>query len=148
MSFTRLIAIITAAATILGSAFANAEEIALSLVHPKGRIDIPVSAVRRVDALATIKFHNTETGEVHEYPDPHVDVCFAKDIAERMCQLTRQIVGEPMEIVVDCETILKPIVREQLCGPCLRISDEDLAAANLLAQRIRRGTNRMYAPST
>ncbi len=139
MSFTRLIATITAA---------NAEEIALSLVHPKGRIDIPVSAVRRVDALATIKFHNTETGEVHEYPDPHVDVCFAKDIAERTCQLTRQIVGEPLEIVVDCETILKPIVREQLCGPCLRIAHEDVACVNTLAQRIRRGTNRTCAPST
>jgi preprotein translocase subunit SecD len=148
MSFTRLIATITVATTILGSAFANAEEIALSLVHPKGRIDSPVSAVRRVDALATIEFHNTETGEVHEYPHPHVDVCFAKDIAERMCQLTRQIVGEPMEIVVDYETILKPIVREQLCGPCFQISADDLAAASALAQRIRRGTNRICAPST
>ena len=53
---------------LLGSAFANAEEIALSLVHPKGRVDIPVSAVRRLDDSATIAFRNTETGEVHEYP--------------------------------------------------------------------------------
>ena len=66
MSFTRLIVTITVASTALGSAFANAEEIALSLVHPKGRIDIPVSAVSRVDALATITSRNTETGEVHE----------------------------------------------------------------------------------
>ena len=73
----------TAAATGLATGFANAEDIAVSLVHPKGRIDIQVSAVGRVDASAKIAFRTTETGEVHEYPNPHVDVCYAKDDCQR-----------------------------------------------------------------
>jgi preprotein translocase subunit SecD len=149
MRFTRLIAMITAAAAGFGPAFVSAEDIALSFVHPKGRIDIPLSAVSRVEAAATIAFRNSETGEVHEYANPHVEVCFAKDVRERICQLTRQIVGEPMEIVIDCKTVSKPIVREPLCTqPCFQMSASDLAEATSLAQRIRSGTNRACPPST
>jgi phosphoribosylformylglycinamidine (FGAM) synthase-like amidotransferase family enzyme len=88
MKSTRFIVMMTAAATGFGSAFANAEEIRLSLVHPKGRVDIPASAISRVESLATISFRSSQTGEVHEYPDPHVDVCLSKDIREHICQLT------------------------------------------------------------
>jgi preprotein translocase subunit SecD len=140
---------ITAAATGFGSAFANAEDIALSLRHPKGSVDVPVSALGDVEAEATFTFRNTETGRVHEYPDPHVYLCYSEDIQKRICDLTRQIVGQPMEIVIDCATISKPIVREPLCArPCFQISTSDLAEANALALRIRSGSNRACAPST
>jgi preprotein translocase subunit SecD len=149
MRFKRLIAMMTAAATGLGTGLANAEDIALSLVHPKGRIDIPVSAVGRVHASAKFAVRNTETGEVHEYPDPYVEVCYAKDIQESICQLTQKIIGEPMAIVVDCDTISRPIVREPLCArPCFQISAKDIAEATALAKRIRNGTNRACAPSS
>jgi hypothetical protein len=149
MRFKRLIAVMTATATALGTGFANAEDIALSLVHPKGRIDIPVSAVGRVHAYAKIVFRNTETGEIHEYPDPHVEVCYANDVQERICQLTQQIIGEPMAVVIDCETVSRPIVREPLCAhPCFKISANDIAEATALAKRIRSGTNRACAPSS
>ena len=140
---------LTLAATLgVGKSTANAEEIALSLVNPKGRIDIPVSAVDRVQAYATIAFRNSETGAVRERPDPHVEVCVAKEFRERICGLTRRIVGQAMAVMVDCETVTKPIVRDPLCaGPCFSISANDLAEANALAQRIRRGTNRACAPS-
>lgn len=58
-----LIAMMTAAAAGLGPAVANAEDIALSLLHPKGRVDVPVSAIRRVEAQATFAFRNTESGD-------------------------------------------------------------------------------------
>jgi hypothetical protein len=149
MRLKHLVVMMTAAATGLGNGFANAEDIALSLVHPKGRIDIPVSAVGRVDAYAKFVFRNTETGEVHEYPDPHVEVCYATDIQERICQLTQQIIGEPLQIVIGCETVSKPIVREPLCvHSCFKISASDIAEATALAKRIRSGTNRACAPSS
>lgn len=149
MRSTVLIAMMTAAAAGLGLTVANAEDIALSLLHPRGRVDVPVSAIRRVEAQATVAFRNTESGEIHEYPNPHVEVCFAADVRERICQLTRQIVGQPMEIVIDCATISKPIVREPLCTrPCFSISAADLADASALAQRIRSGSNKACAPST
>ena len=143
-----LVAMITAAATGFGSAFANAEDIALSLRHPKGSVDVPVSAIGRVEAAATIAVRNTETGQIREYPNPHVEVCFAKEVRERICDMTRQIVDQPMEIVIDCKTVSRPIVREPLCtDPCFQISASDLAEATSLAQRIRSGTNRACAPS-
>jgi preprotein translocase subunit SecD len=137
-------------AATLASSVATADEIALSLVHPKGRIDVPVSSLGRVEAHATVAFRNTETGVVHEYPDPGVEVCFAKDVAERVCQLTRQIVGQELAIMTDCETLTRPVVREPLgcTSSCLRISIFDFVDANALAQRIRRGSNRSCAPSS
>lgn len=149
MRSMRLIAMMTAAAAGFGPAFANAEDIALSLRHPKGSVDVPVSAIGRVEAVATIAVRNTENGQIHEYPNPHVEVCFAEDVRKRICQLTRRIVGQPMEVVIDCATISKPIVREPLCArPCFQISASDLAEANALALRIRSGSNRACAPST
>jgi preprotein translocase subunit SecD len=149
MKFKHLIAMMTAAATGMGTGFANAEDIALSLVHPKGRIDIPASAVGRVDASATFKFRNAETGKVREFPNPHLTICYTKEIQERVCELTQQIIGEPMAIVVDCETVSKPIVREPLCAHlCFDISNDDMAYATALAKRIRNGSNRACAPSS
>ena len=128
MRSTVLIAMMTAAAAGFGSAFADAEDIALSLVHPKGRVDVPVSALGEVKAAATYAFRNSETGQVHEYPNPHVSVCFSDDIQKRICELTRQVVGQPMEIVIDCATISKPIVREPLCaGSCFQVTANDIA---------------------
>ena len=76
---TLIMATVTAATIGFGTAAASAEDIALSLVHPKGRIDIPVGAVKQVNSEAISRVRNTETGEVHEYKDPHVDVCLAAE---------------------------------------------------------------------
>lgn len=147
MKSKRLIAMLTVAAAAFGSAFANAEEFALSLVNPKGRLDIPASTVGRIEARATIVFRNTETGEVNEYPNPHVEMCFSDEIRQRICQLTQQIVGQPLAIVIECETVAKPIVREPLCSrPCFEISASDFAEATALAKRIRSGSNKTCAP--
>jgi hypothetical protein len=97
---TLIMATVTAATIGFGTAAASAEDIALSLVHPKGRIDIPVGAVKQVNSEAISRVRNTETGEVHEYKDPHVDVCLAAEFRERICQLTQQIVDEPLAIVL------------------------------------------------
>jgi preprotein translocase subunit SecD len=149
MIATRLISMITAAVTGIGPAVANAEDIALSLVHPQGRIDSPVGALKRVEAGATFAVRNTDTGEVHQRPDPHVEVCYTKDIQERVCELTQKIVGQPMEVVIDCAPVVKPIVRQPLCAtPCLMITANDFAEASALAQRIRQGSNRACAPSS
>jgi preprotein translocase subunit SecD len=149
MKFTHLIAMIAAAAAVIGPARADAEDIALSLVNPKGRVDIPVGAVQQIEARATFAYRVQGSEEVHENPSPGVDVCFAKDIGDRVCELTRKIVGEPLAIVVDCGIVAEPIVQQALCNiPCLHVSANDFAEANALAQRIRKGTNRACAPSS
>jgi hypothetical protein len=51
-----------------------------------------------------------------------------------------------MSIVVDCETISRPVVREALCGPCLNVSANDVFEANALSQRLKQGSNRRCAP--
>jgi preprotein translocase subunit SecD len=135
-------------ASFAAPAGANADDIALSLVNPNGRVDIPVSAVRQVAARANFVYRIQGSEETHEDPSPHVLVCFSEDISERVCELTGKIIGQPLALVVDCETLIKPIVRQPLCkDPCLEISMSEFAEANALAQRIRKGTNRECAPS-
>lgn len=144
-----LIASIVTASAALPSAIANAGDIALSLVNPKGRIDIPASSITRVEARATFAFRVKETGKVFEYPNPHVEVCFTEHIRRQICQLTHKIVGQPLDIVIGCETVIKPVVREPLCSrPCFDISANDIAEATALARRIRSGSNRACAPSS
>ncbi len=125
---------------------AVADDIALSLIHRQDRIDVPVSAVRRIEARAKQTFVNTETKKNHEFPLPHVELCYAANIQKKICQLTQQILEKPMDLVVDCETISKPVVREPLCGPCLQISANDFTEANALAQRLKTGSKRRCAP--
>ena len=130
-------------AAMLASAPAAADDIALSLVHRQSRIDIPVSALRSIEAYATQTFVITGTKQTREFPLPHVELCFTREIKEQICRLTRQIVEQPMEIVIDCRTISKPVVREPQCsGPCLQISANDIDEANALAQRLKTGSNR------
>jgi hypothetical protein len=76
-----IIATMAMAAAAMGPLGADAEDIALSLVNPKGRADIPISAVQRVEARATFAYRIQGTEAVHEDPSPRVEVCFAKAFA-------------------------------------------------------------------
>ncbi len=132
---------------MLVSGPAAASEIALSLIYQQSRIDIPASAIRRIEAYATQTFIITDTKQAKEYPLPHVELCYTKEIQEQICRLTQQIVEQPMEIVVDCHSISKPVVREPLCStPFFEISANDIDEANALAQRLKTGSNRWCAP--
>ena len=104
------------------------ERIALSLVHPSGRIDIPVTAIQSIEAHEYSRFSK-------RLPHPHVEVNLRFDIRARLRKLTRAIVGEPLEIFVDGKSVSKPIVREPLGD--LSISAFDLDEANALAAQLR-----------
>lgn len=130
-------------------ALAHAEDVALSLVNPAGRIDIPVSAIKSVEAFAKKTFRNTETGELHEFESPRVEICYAEDVRQRICELTRRIVGQPLEIVVACKTVAAPVIREALCSQaCSAISQTYLSDAEALVQQIRNGMKAACPPSS
>jgi preprotein translocase subunit SecD len=149
MKPARIMIVATAAAIGLGSALAHAEDIALSLVNPAGRIDIPASAIKSVEALEKKTFRNIETGELHGFESPRVEICYSEDVRQRVCQLTGRIVGQPLEIVVACKTVSKPVVREPLChSTCLDISLFDLDEARALAQQIRSGMKTACPPTS
>jgi hypothetical protein len=113
--------------------------IALSLVHARERIDIPVSAVVRIEAREEFTVCDWGTRRLWTFPSPHVEVCFTPAIHARIYRLTRQIVDEPVEIIVGSECVYRPIVREPLRGQGFRISAFDLAEAHALAHRLRAG---------
>lgn len=104
------------------------ERIALSLVHASGRIDVPVEAIYSIEAHEYSRFSK-------RFPLPHVEVNLRFDIRARVRNLTRAIVGEPLEIFVDGKSVSKPIVREPLGD--LSISTSDLDEANALAAQLR-----------
>ena len=126
---------------------AAADDIALSLVHGQDRIDIPTHAIVSIEAQAMFTYVLIETQEVRSIPSPHVEICFTAAIGKQVCQLTRRIVEQPLDIVVDCAVISRPVVREPLCKmPCFQVSTNDIFEANALAQRLRQGSNRRCAP--
>ena len=146
--FARALLILLSAILVCRPVPVAADEIAFSLVHAQSRIDIPVSAIVSIEARATISFVNTETQQRREFPSPHVELCYTPDIQKKICRLTRQIVEQPMSLVVDCEVVSRPVVREPLCNmPCVLISTSgDFPEANALAQRLKTGSNRRCPP--
>lgn len=137
---------IVLAASICATLPAGADDIAFSLVHRQGRIDIPASAVTSIEARTTITLVVTETQERRDYEDPHVELCYTADIQAQICRLTGQVVEQPMNLVIDCESVAEPVVHEPICGPCLHIFAGDLLEAKMLAQRLKKGSNRLCAP--
>ena len=116
---------------------ARADEIALSLVHGEHRIDVPASAIFSIEALHYSLYRNTETGKVFKGARPKVEICFNGGIAARLCELTRRIVDEPLELWVSCQVIVAPIVREPLCSDtCLQVSFFDFAEAEQLVSKL------------
>jgi hypothetical protein len=112
------------------------DRIALSLVHPRERIDIPIGAIPRIEVRGELALW--ESGKPWTCQRPWVEVWVRQPIRTRIWQLTKQIVGEPMEVVVAGECVVKPIIREPLgVQERLQISAWDLAEANALADRLR-----------
>jgi preprotein translocase subunit SecD len=123
-----------------GSEGPPAERIALSLVHKRERIDIPVSAVVRIEAHAELIVSVRETRQVLAFSEPRVEVWLNQAIRGRISRLSREIIDEPLDIIVGGERISSPIVREPLCSQgCFVISVHDVSEAHALAQRMRTG---------
>jgi len=117
------------------------ERIVLSLVHPRGRVDIPAGAIVRIEARDQCALPEQGTGALLVIRRPYVHVCVTQPIRDRICELTSRIVDEPMEIVVDGECVSRPIVREPLCSQeSFSISAGDITEARVLAHRLRTGT--------
>jgi preprotein translocase subunit SecD len=86
--------------------------IALSLVHPRGRVDIPPDEVLEIEAKAEQTFFFSDTWTSKTYPMPHVHLSFTPRIGTLIHRLTSQIVGEPLDIVVAGKVIISPVIRE------------------------------------
>ena len=116
---------------------AEADEIALLLVHGEHRIDVPASAIDSIEALHYSLYRNTETGKVFKGARPNVEICFNGGIGASLCELTKKIVDEPLELWVSCQAIVKPIVREPLCSDtCFKVSFFDFAEAEKLLSKL------------
>lgn len=111
-------------------------EVALSLVHLRGRIDVPVSVIRGIEARSEHVF--VGANGPFSSATPHVEIKFTPAISAQLYMLTRQIVGESLETVVGGETICKAIVREPLGRHgYIWISASDFDEARALAERLR-----------
>jgi preprotein translocase subunit SecD len=114
--------------------------IALSLVHPRGRIDIPVKDVLKIEALAEETFFFGDTQTSKTFQAPHVRLEFKPHIRARIFRLTSQIVGEEFPIIVAGEVICRPVVREPLgLHDWFNIRVSGLEQARDLAAKLREG---------
>jgi preprotein translocase subunit SecD len=113
--------------------------IALSLVHPRERIDIPVKDVLKIEANAEQTFlPELKASKIN--PRAHVRLEFKPDIRARIYRLTSQIVGEELQVVVAGEVVTRPIVREPLgIREGFSISAFDLEEAKALERKLREG---------
>ena len=117
----------------------SASDIAVSLVNKQERIDIPAAAIERIEAQHGLTIFVPLTGKKTTYSDIHsVSVCVSKEFRERICQFTRRILGEPMQVVVGCKVITAPVVREAICkNACFTLSAQDGPDAEALANKLR-----------
>jgi hypothetical protein len=105
------------------------EKIALSLVHSSGRIDIPVTAIHSIEARQYSRFSK------RAFLSAHVEIRLRYDVRARVHRLTRDIIGQPLEVLVGGKSISRPIVREALGN--LNVSAFDFDEAVALAAQLR-----------
>lgn len=114
--------------------------IALSLVHPRERIDIPVKDVLEIEALADQTFFFPEIQAFKSYECANVRLSFSPEIGRRIYRLTSGIVGEPLDCVVDGDVICSPVVREPLgVSESFSLRVHDFAVAQEIAAKIHKG---------
>lgn len=115
--------------------------IAFSLVHPLMRIDVPVREITEIEAHDAKTVFNEETKVEEAVFSPRVDVYFSSDIKARVYRLTRAIVGQSLEIVVDGQCVSRPFVLQPLCihesGVCIAVGH--VAIARTIAEQLRKG---------
>jgi hypothetical protein len=108
------------------------EKVALSFVHSLGRIDVPVSAVSTIEPREFSPFSK------RALPSPHVEVSVRFDIRAKLLSLTRRIVGEALQIMIEGRTISAPIIREPFGNrDSFNISTPDFEDAQTLAAELR-----------
>jgi len=113
--------------------------IALSLVHPRERIDVERTDVVAIEALPDVTFSSPD-GPVTIKAAPHVEVTLTLPIRARLHRLTRDLVGEAIDIVVGGAIVSSPIVREPLGWQgAFHIKVSDMKEAEALAPKLRKG---------
>jgi hypothetical protein len=128
------------AALACGIVPSRAADIVLSFVHPHGRVDVPAGAVRRIRAFATRAFVIKETRQRLEFPETGVEFCLSKGVRIKLLQLTERIVDQPLDLVIGCDVIASPIVREPIGGsPGVQLTTFGLAEAQSIADRLAGG---------
>jgi len=116
------------------------ERIALSLVHPRGRIDIPVKDVLKIETRAGETAFSADTRTSQTAAAPHVRLEFTAEIRARIHRLTAQIAGDELAIVVAGREICRPVVREPLgLHGWFNIRVHDLEQARDLTAKLREG---------
>ncbi|MFC0240144.1 hypothetical protein [Rhodopseudomonas telluris] len=113
--------------------------IAMSIVHPRERIDVTFDEVLAVEAVADYTFAVSD-GTTMTFASPHVEVTVAPHIGARLYRLTSHIIDEAADYVVGGEIVCSPIVREPIgLRGAFFISADSLADAEALAAKLRRG---------
>ena len=115
------------------------ERIAVSLVvNERRRLDIPLSAVIRVDALAVQSF--ADGRRVVTFDQPHVRIWLMPNLQRRLYDFTRGSVDAIMEVFVDDQCVTRPVLREPLgTEPSFQIFTADFDEACALADKLRVG---------
>jgi hypothetical protein len=113
--------------------------IAFSLVHPRGRIDVALTDVLAIEALPDVTFSSPD-GPVTFNAAPHVEVALTPHIGARLLRLTRDIVGDTIDIVVGGGIVSSPIVQEPLGWQgAFHIKVSDMKEAEALAAKLLKG---------
>ena len=112
------------------------DRIALSLVHSIERIDVAISPIKWIEPRRFKLYGWGKNTWIARRP--FVEICIAPYIRERIYRLCKQIVGDPLEIVLDGEGVVRQAVREPLgIHESISISQQDYEDAIALADRLR-----------
>jgi hypothetical protein len=110
--------------------------IALSLVHPIERIDVAISAIEWIEPRQSKCYSRGKNLWIATRP--FVEVRIVPYIRERIYRLSKKVIGDRLDIVIDGESVVRPIVYEPLgIQDCISISQNDYEDAVALADRLR-----------
>lgn len=115
------------------------DRIAMSIVHPRERIDVALAQVLWIEVVPDVTFAAPD-GTLRTYAMPSVHIGLAPSICARLHRLTSVILQETMDLVVGCEVVSSPRVLEPIgAEQAISIGVYDVADAEALAAKLRQG---------
>jgi hypothetical protein len=115
------------------------DRIAMSIVHPRERIDVTLAQVLSIEVVPDVTFAAPD-GMLRTYAMPSVHIGLAPSICARLHRLTSVILQEKMDLVVGGEVVSSPRVLEPIgAEQAISIGVYDVADAEALAAKLRQG---------
>lgn len=137
----------TLAAGVAFDRTSAADEIVMTIIYGIERIDVPAQDIRRIGAWPGGTIGSKQAERRIRTDRPTVEICFTKELRQKLCQATKRNIDQPIAIEAGCEIVYEGTSRRPFCsGSCLYLAFAAPQHVTYFAYRLEEGQNATCLP--